>query len=276
MLIELMSQNIQYGAAAEGRLHALYDTVRQVKPDVLLLQEADDLTDPDTRAEAVAAMGMQIEVAPSRNLPVALAWNPRRLTKVGVETKYWQDLHHGYCAVHFETPGPSTPLPVPLVAISTHLTPYSANQAADEAALLAARLFKTGGVGVLAGDINHCTFDDPEPAWDQVPPYNRSARCLRREGDEPWRSNRIVGQTLRDADLTDVAAFLADQRGDSSLRTATGKTGLIRVDQVHVTPALAPAIRDYRLLDSDFSDHLGLIASLDLATIDTARLLRYT
>jgi endonuclease/exonuclease/phosphatase family metal-dependent hydrolase len=165
---------------------------------------------------------------------------------------------------------------VPLVVISTHLTPYSADQAACEAQLLAARVYRHGGLGLIAGDINHPAFDDEEPDWSKVKPYNRSARCARRTGNEPWRSNRIVGQTLRDAELTDIAAHLADQRGEDSLRAPTGKAGLLRVDQVHVTPALVPAIRDYRRLESPFSDHHGVVCEFDLEAIDQARVFAYT
>jgi endonuclease/exonuclease/phosphatase family metal-dependent hydrolase len=45
MLITVISQNIQYGLAVEGRLDGLYDAVREIEPDLLLLQEANDLTD---------------------------------------------------------------------------------------------------------------------------------------------------------------------------------------------------------------------------------------
>ena len=274
-LLTVMSQNIQYGARAEGRLEGLYETVEAVGPDLLMLQECTDLADEQARAEFTDRTGMLIELAPSRNLPVAVAWNPARLTQDDVETRYWHELHHGYCSVHFTLPSRAEPLPVPLVAISAHLTPYSANQAADEAALLAARLYRAGGIGMLAGDINHPTFDDPEPDWTRVPPYNRASRCVRRTGDEPWRSNRVVGQSLRDADLTDVAAHLADLRQDPGLRAATGKAGLIRVDQVHVTLALRPAIRDYRMVESSFSDHHGLLATFDLDAIDRDAVIDY-
>src|SRR5258708_31545932 len=103
------------------------------------------------------------------------------------------------------------------------------------------------------------------------------ARCVRRSSpDEPWRADTIVGQTLRDGDLTDVAAYLADARDDIALRVPTGKAGLIRTDQIHVTPALVPAIRDYRLLESGFSDHHGLVATLDLTQTDRSRVRQYT
>jgi hypothetical protein len=110
-------------------------------------------------------MGMQIELAPSRNMPVAVAWNPSTLAKVGAETKYSRELHHGYCAVHFALPALPRPLPVPLVVISTHLTPYSADHAAQEAALISARVYRFGGLGLLGGDIKEHLFHLMQHMW---------------------------------------------------------------------------------------------------------------
>ena len=81
---------------------------------------------------------------------------------------------------------------------------------------------------------------------------------------------------MRDAELTDVAAYLADTTGDVSLRAPTGKAGLIRVDQVHLTPALAPTVRAYERLESDFSDHHGIIVELDLEALDASQVRQYT
>ena len=171
-LLTVMSQNIQYGAYAQGRLPGLYEAVREARPDVLLLQEVLDLQDPRVMAEAAVALGMEIELAPTRRLPTAVAWRPEALTLIDVETTYsTTDLHHGYCAPRFEINGLTDPLPVPLVVICTHLTPYSAGAAACEAQLLLARVFRHGGIGLIGGDINHPTFDDPEPDWTRVAAY---------------------------------------------------------------------------------------------------------
>ena len=112
----------------------------------------------------------------------------------------------------------------------------------------------------IAGDINHCPLDDPEIEWERVQPYNRTSRCLPRASeDEPWRGNRIVGQIFRDGEFTDVGGYFED-------RQATGKAGLLRVDQAHVTPALRPALRSYQRVDpGPASDHYGISWELDLA-----------
>jgi endonuclease/exonuclease/phosphatase family metal-dependent hydrolase len=152
------------------------------------------------------------------------------------------------------------------VAISAHLIPYSAAAAAQEAQILCARAYRHGGIAMIAGDINHCTADDPEIDWTQVQPYNRSSRCVRRTSpNDPWLSDRIVGHVFRDGQFSDVAAHLSERRQDPALRAATGKSGGLRVDQAHVTAALVPAIEDYSLAKSDFSDHHGIRITLDLS-----------
>ncbi|MFE2729457.1 hypothetical protein, partial [Kitasatospora sp. NPDC059327] len=184
-----MSQNIQYGADA-GRWAGLVELVREVGPQLLLLQEADHLAAPAAAGAAAEALGMELVVAPSRNLPVAVAWDPAQLRIEDVETRYTGEMHHGYAAARIAPWGLAAGLPAPLVAISAHLIPYSAQAAAVEAQILAARVHRHGGIGLIGGDINHPTATDPEPDWETVRPYNRSARCRRRErpGD-PWASD---------------------------------------------------------------------------------------
>jgi len=130
-----------------------------------------------------------------------------------------------------------------------------------------------GRVGDHAGDVNHFPVGDPPPDWSRIPPYNLSSRTLPPlEPGGPPRPNTIVGETLRQGGLIDVAAHLADRRGDAVLRGPTGK-GLVRVDQIHVAPPLLPAVLDVRPVDSgDASDHSGLVATFDLDTIDAEEL----
>jgi endonuclease/exonuclease/phosphatase family metal-dependent hydrolase len=277
MLITVMTQNIQYGAVKDGRWDGLVEKVRELGPDLLMLQEADDVADPEQAEAAERDLGMRLVVAPTRNLPTAVAWNPARLELVDVDTQYAMMLHHGYCAPRFEVLGLHPPLGAPLVAISAHLTPYSARVAADEISLLIARAYRYGGLGLIAGDINYLSPSDPEPDWSQVKPYNRVARCVRRTDEhEPWRGDRAVGLSLRDGEMTDVAAYVAALHGDNALLAATGHAGLIRVDQQHVTPALRPAIGEYRLVHADFSDHDGTLGVYDVARVDRGAFFQYT
>ncbi|WP_225850130.1 endonuclease/exonuclease/phosphatase family protein [Streptomyces sp. HPF1205] len=272
MKLTVVSQNCQVGADKDGRWKELLAVIRGIRPHLLMLQEVPWLTDPDAAAAAEQDLGLSLAVAPSRRLNTAVAWDPAVLEWQATDTEYAvTDMHHGYCAPRFTPLGLAHPSPAPLVAISTHLTPYSAQAAAQEAQILCARAYRYGGVAIVAGDINHCPLDDPEIPWEEVPPYNRTARCVpRASADEPWRGNRIVGQTFRDGEFTDVAAHFGDHQ-------PTGKAGLLRVDQAHVTPAVRPALRGYRRLNpTDASDHYGITFDLDLTAVDADCIRTYT
>jgi hypothetical protein len=278
VMLTVASLNVQYGAAADGRWPALAAAIRGIRPQLVLLQECDWLADAGPAGQAAVDLGLELVVAPSAGLPTAVAWDPRRLRRVGCDTHYATRLHHGYCAPRFEVPGLDPPLPVPLVVISTHLIPTSAEQAAAEASLVGSRAYRYGGLGMVGGDVNHCPIEGPEPDWDTVQPYNRMARCRRRShDDEPWQGNTIVGQTLHDGAFTDVAAYVARQRRDPGLLRPTGRFGGIRCDQGHVTPALVPAIVDYwQVGTGDASDHDLIAWTLNLARIDRSSLREYT
>lgn len=271
MILDVMSQNCQIGAREDGRWEGLVRIIREVDPDVLLLQEVDWLTDADEAEAAREALAMDLFVSPSRQLNTAVAWKPDRLERVGTDTRYsTTDLHHGYCGIQFQALHLTTPWPAPLTVISTHLTPYSTEAAAIEAQLLVARAYRFGGIGLVGGDINHKPLGDEEPPWSLVPAHNRAARCLPRENpDDPWFGNPAVGRVFREGDMADAAAHLADQREDPQLRLPTGKTGRLRVDQIHVTPALVPTIANYRRVDpGEHADHFGTLTTLDLARTD--------
>ncbi|MER6086771.1 hypothetical protein [Streptomyces bluensis] len=279
MTLTVMSQNAQYGAHLDGRWEGLVDVVRGVSPQMLLLQEVDWLADADRAEAAEEALGMKLVVAPSHNLPTAVAWDPEHLELLDVETKYSErEMHHGYCAPRFRPLGLTEEWPVPLVAISTHLTPTSAQAAAIETQLVVSRAYRYGGIAVVGGDINHMPLGDPEPDWSRVQPYNRTSRCLRREHPtDPWQGNRVVGQTLRDGEFTDVGGYVADLRRNPDLLEPTGKHGLLRVDQIHVAPALVPTIKDYWRVDpGPHSDHYGVATRLDLQQTDLSLVRTYT
>lgn len=278
MLLTVMSQNVQYGADQDGRWDDIVDKIRALNPHAVLLQEVDFLSDPVKAEAAEKALERKLVVAPSRHLNTAVAWDPEHLELIDVDTKLSTELHHGYCAPRFRPLGLSREMPVPLVLMSTHLTPYSAEEAAQEAQMVCARAYRFGGIAVVGGDINHMPLGDTEIDWLLVQPYNRTSRCHRRASpDEPWRGNRIVGQVFRDGEFTDVAAHLADVRSDPALRAHTGKAGLLRVDQAHVTPALRPTIADYQRVDlGPLVDHYGFVVTLGLHLTSHAHLRAFT
>lgn len=277
MQLAVMSLNLQYAGRmdADGRPDDRWprqvEIVQKVRPDILLAQEAHGwMDDPRLQAAAERDLGMRAHVAPSRSgAHTALMHRTDTMAWRHWETKYADQTLHGFGVAVLDVLA-DPKVKVPLTVIPAHLNPFSAQQAAQEAQLMIARVNRYGGMGILGGDINHCPPGDPDPDWTAVPPYNRSSRCLRRydEHGEPWRGNPIVGLTLRDGELTDVAAHIAGSTGSAESREPTGKHGGIRCDQLWVTKNMVGSILGYRKVKTgEASDHDAIVATFDSAAL---------
>src|SRR3569833_2199886 len=281
-----MSQNICRGGdrdiygRPEDRWSKMSAIIREIDPHILLLQEAWGF--------AKTLPGMRMLIAPSRtgcNIG-AYREDTLRLAKPRWETHLGYLTAYGFGIAAFALPGmTAAPANVQdriarpegelrLAVTSVHLTPYSAAAAAQEAQLLLSRSYRHDAIGLLGGDINHLPADpefDPDPDWSKVPEYNVGSRTNPSEPDEPIAGDRIVGRTLRQGQMTDVALHLAKKNNDRSLCAPTGHGG-IRVDQFHVTPALVPAICGYRTVDPQgYSDHSGILTTIDTELVDTGK-----
>jgi endonuclease/exonuclease/phosphatase family metal-dependent hydrolase len=276
MPLRIVTQNVQHGAAAQNRWAGLAAAISELQPQLVMLQEVDWLTNPAAIRAAEWDLGLRLLVAQSRHMPTAIAWDSDRLTLRDSRTDTKHKTWHGFCLASFDVVG--VDLPRQLVAISAHLNPSSAAAAAIEAQIIGTRAYQHDGLGVIAGDINHPPLGDPEPDWTKIQPYNRMARCLPvTSPDDPWQANTIVGQTLYSGGFTDVAAHIADQNNDPTLRQPTGKHGGIRADQILVTPALRRAIAgSFRRDTTAYTDHHAVGADIDLAQADLTQLREYT
>lgn len=270
-MLTVMTLNLLMGG--DERLPGLLELVRGVSPDVLMLQEANGWAEAGDQRLAAAEreLGMRGQIAPS-----ATGFHTGILTKelewVEWREKYAAKTFHGHAELVVNVRG----LPEPLVLISAHLNPWSTDAAAPEAQLLLGRAHKeasnkiAGGLGILAGDINHVPVGDNEPPWDQVSPADRASRTIASEPE--LIANRAVGQVLTRGDMVDVGAHLADVRNDPSLRAPTGHDGQLRGDQIWVTKRLAPTVLDYRRISTwvdggELSDHDAVVIELDTSRL---------
>jgi endonuclease/exonuclease/phosphatase family metal-dependent hydrolase len=269
--LTIMSVNLHNGAP-EPRWSGITEQVRAVNPHVLMLQEAVGWADDDGARLAVAQqdLGMVGGLAPSRTgFHTGVLVDPAVVQVEQVVEKYAHVPLHGCREVVVRLHG----VPEPVVLISAQLTPYSAFAAADEARLLVARAHrqraagKLEGLGIVAGDINHVPLGDPAPVWDEVSAPDRAARAVVVDGE--LRPNYAVGHVFAAGAMTDVAAHLAEQHGDPTLRAITGWAGQVRTDQVHVTAPLVPAVTGYRSIDMrPFTDHAAVVVDLDLGRLN--------
>ncbi|MGI5292837.1 hypothetical protein ACQEVF_57335 [Nonomuraea polychroma] len=300
--VRVFSQNVKFGALSDGRWEEQAGVIRDSGASVVLLQELDTITNPAHRQRIRDDLGMELTyslaVTPEGHKPAkghtAAAWDPMIWELLKVDVDYSAKLHHSYCGVHLRRRGhpvmrwsklAGREVEAAWVFISVHLTPHSAEVAMQEAQLLISRVGRDGGLGGLAGDVNHFPElvrdiegapDELDPDFSQMRSYNRASRCLTRDkATDPWVANEVVGKKLRDGDLVDVARHFAIIRRDPSYLGLTGRHGLVRVDQAHVTRALVPALTSYVRCDTA-SDHYGIMFGFDPDEIDKSELFDYT
>ena len=278
-VICVLSQNLHQ--PAPRILKSLRTAVETVKPDLLLLQNIDGPVGELQVAELTQGLGFEMAIAPTggggSNL---VAWHPAvfQATEVDVPEAERLEAGFGYCAVELSLC--DIHHPYPLSAISCALSRYSAPRAAQQAQQLGEIAHRTGGLGLIAGAINHLPIGDPPPDWDALPGYRRMALCkLRTSATEPWTGDDQVARVLAAGGMTDVAAYIADlaatahcvglERDRTHLRApTTSEPRGIRADQIHVTAALTTAVETCWCPDTAVSSHYAIATEFDLAKFD--------
>jgi endonuclease/exonuclease/phosphatase family metal-dependent hydrolase len=275
MVLRIMSQNLRHGALqdADGRgddrWSGIADIIRDLNPDILCLQEVQGWRERNARQVFRAERDLGMRIA---------GWIPITASLGGTLVMYrhqpgvleqvqWE--HHNQSTVYkgLTVPVFDTGHPTPLAVVSVHLTSISAATAEEEALWIASRAHRYGGLGVMAGDINHHpAVDDGHPDPPELPSLNVGARFTHNAAGELVADRRVAHALMRDR-MVDAAAHLAHTRGDASyLAPASG--GRLRVDQVWVSSPLEPAIVDYHRLPHSYSDHHAIAVDLDLDQVD--------
>ena len=275
-----MSQNMQQ--PADNTLEALRTAVETVQPDLLLIQHAEELTEQIALDELGPLLGLETASGPigggGSNL---VAWHPHVLeeTDAHVPDPHRLEDGFGYCAVQLAVP--DIRYPHPLMAISCTLSRYSAPRAAQQAQQLGDLAHRAGGLGLIAGAINHLPLGDEPPDWNALPAYRRMALCkIRLSDSEPWTGDEQVARVLATGGMTDIAAYVTGLAATSrtagldipdrlELRAPTTREPRgIRSDQIHATYALTTAIASCWRPAIALSSHHAIAAELDLAEIN--------
>jgi len=217
--------------------------------------------------------------SPGADGSFAVAWNPRvfESSRTQRPTLRQGEDRFEFCAAWLTDRDPLFRFhTVPLVAVSCALSGFSAPLAAQQAQRLGELAYSGGGMGVIAGEIPFLPPGDEEPDWEAMPAYRRMALCKPRESvDAPWVGDDQVGRVLAAGEISDVAGRVADlveaQRPVLRGPTVNSPHGL-RVDQIHVTSALAFAVEACWRVETQVSSHRGLVASLDLNRLGVSAL----
>ena len=261
--MRLVSTNLEYKTAwSDEELPRAAALLSATGADVIAVQECPS---PERLEVLARELGYEHRIAPApQGLHTGLLW-ALHVDEVSGGDKYAEKTWHGFTSSTLVAQG----WPCPITVISAHLVPHDVDGAVAEARLLQTRVRRQGWPGILVGDLNHGALEGPEPSWEEVPVHNRASRTiLDQDRPDVVRLDRRVGLALHRGGLTDVAARVAEQRGDESALAHTGVHGRIRVDQCWVTGALAPAISGYARLDHDqVTDHHPIQVDLDLESL---------
>jgi endonuclease/exonuclease/phosphatase family metal-dependent hydrolase len=260
--VRLLSWNIKCAESSASEpppdVDAIAAVIASQYPDIVCLQEVALGPNDDAAVflKLVELLGMdgRLQVGSrSESRATAVLWRPEQIALRGQTTHYADLFYHSAAIVDLDV----SALPQPLKVASVHLHPHSVDARPIEASV-----FHMKGAGtqltVLAGDFNCLGARDPEPDWSLTKPGNRAARTVPAPPGAPPLGDRRVGWALARAGYTDACA------GPEFIKTA----GYIRVDQAHVSEALAPALTGYRVLDDGgLSDHRPIIVSLDASIV---------
>lgn len=277
--ITVAVQNISHGGERINddpgdRWELLFDRLRPVNADLLILNEATgfDANDNHKAHQFAAALDMSVAgVSPTQSdMPTAILYRADTLDRPRV----WNPKHNYMSGHGFGLACWDVGLPTPLSLLGTHLSPFSPLQAAIEAHTAVTRAYRYGPYAIMAGDFNYSPLVGLPPDIDNMLPHNKLLRLHNPLSDNPT-PNTDIAQAVRDGGFIDVAAELYDRSitagtPDESYLAYTGRTD--RIDWIAVSQPLREAITDYRLLDTPeaASDHHGISATLDLTACDTA------
>ena len=232
-----------------------HEVIREIAPDVLLIQEAKNFERDGFRLlfETEAALGLRglLGIAPHTGQNTAVFFKPD-IRPVSFEADAVH-FHHAAAIARLKLPA----FEQPVTFISVHLCPHSPHVRWREAAYLI-NYAAPGTLAVIAGDFNSLSSNDPEPqGWDALPPHFRSRYLL----PGATAADRETLDILYAAGFVDVAHQLG-KNGDTTVPGAAFTSAEFipfRCDHVLVTKKLSEFTADYEVIKDaragEASDH---------------------
>lgn len=268
MKLTVMTYNTLFAGrdgAGFQRAEAQIALVKEVRPDVLLMQEARGF-DVDGTAllfdmERRTDMRGFLAVAPSTGQHVAIfIRHPLKPLSFSADNQHF---HHALASLRVELPDAGETLTL----MSAHLCPNGPAVRRREASYLAVHAAEDS-LALLAGDFNSASPHDPEPfGFTDLAPHHR-ARYL---ADDLIHADRSVLASLEAAGWVDVGFKLGG--ADIPTVPARGFVGTefpsMRCDYVMASAALARHARSYEVIRSALtdtaSDHYPVVATFELS-----------
>jgi exodeoxyribonuclease-3 len=235
--------------------------------DVLNVQEAKhwDQKDSERVYETAERLGMQPLLARSRShgchLVTFYRWPRVRCLGCSPDAACG-NFHHTVMRARLRITG----VREPVTLVHTHLDPFSPQDRLAEVQWLTEY---ASGRTLLAGDLNTPGADDEEPEdWGLIPARQHSGhRMMLPDGSYGGADRRAI-RALVHAGFVDPPVQLEQPIPRTAGHMNPEQKWDHRADHVLLSPALAPALHSYEVLDDDatqrLSDHLPVIVTLDL------------
>jgi hypothetical protein len=275
MIITLIAQNLKFGGLSDddGTPQDRWPLIAKrlksssTPADIILFCEARDWEKQGHGPLARAMYDLDMDAPPlapsSSGQHAAVLY---RKETVG-RWRHWNTGYSSQVTQSFGVAAFDVGLPSLLSVVSAHLTPYGADKALQEAALVASRGYRHGPFAIVGGDINYSPAQGLDPDFSSTRPYQFSSRTLLEQPDGKPVADRRVAQKFVQAGYVDVAYHMYEKTNDKKYLAHT--CDYDRFDQFWVTQPLADAIVDYWLITSpaEASDHAGIAFSLDTEKI---------
>jgi exodeoxyribonuclease-3 len=251
--MKILSYNTLFGGfdgAERRRYEAQIALIRELRPDVLLLQEARNYAAAGSTLwfETERLLGMRgfVGLAPQTEQNTAIFIAPF-IRPVRVETDS-AHFHHALLVLTAEVPE----FPQPVTFISAHLCPNGAGVRAREAAYLVPHA-TAAALTLVGGDFNTISDHDGVPADLAGLPAHHRVRYTEPDGITP--DGRPL-QWLESAGLHDVG-FRAGRHADATVPTAGFKDtefATFRSDYFLASVTLLKSLKDYRVIRNEVTD----------------------
>jgi exodeoxyribonuclease-3 len=260
--VKVMSWNTLYGGLDgddERRFKLQVETVAEVGPDILLLQEAKRFeADGNRRLYRVEqALGMRGFLALAPNTGQNTAVFARPVIEPVSFTSDSTHFHHAAAVATLHVPDFGRPV----TFISVHLCPVGVPMRLIEAANLVSHAAPDGMV-LIAGDFNSVSPHDAEPEWAELSFHHR-ARYAAPDGKT---ADRRVMEALYGAGYVDIAHKLGKHATPTVPGAAFPDAEFVpfRADYFLASEALSHGARSYAVIRDDrtgqASDHYPIVA----------------
>jgi len=260
--VRLMTYNILRGgkdAESQVRLAAICRLIRQVAPDILVLQECNDFERDGMRTfhRVERELGMRGVLSTAHSgFHVALFVRQAQL----IETRLLsREMHHAALAAQLELGS------FRCVVVGAHLCPFGGEIRLAEARLLS-RFVREENVFVL-GDLNSISpHDAAAQRTDQWRPRHRARHQLPGSGGQ--LDTRTIS-ALEECGLSDTFRAARASAPTAQTRLCPGWENFqVRIDYVLATPAAADRVTRVELIDGELadtaSDHYALFVDLEI------------